>query len=179
LDWEWNYLLPNLEYQDRIIVEEDDIPFLRMVDNQGKILAERGDWRMVYVAPHYMYDWNRHLELLSKLTGKTTMEVDGMIRQVVPDLFPRFVGFLDLRLEINEGKSLAKSLPGIELKNVRYPVVRKDISDVENIARKIRQLEQERPSIFFIRARAYLVKEKKKIILPFEGVEKNDVLVKI
>lgn len=93
LIWDWDYLWPGYSPSSKIAVA--------LASTQPKL--------MVYMIPQLMYDWTKGLDSLSKVTGESTISIDRTIRRVVPDKFPRFVGYLDT----DESKALA--IPGVSL----------------------------------------------------------------
>lgn len=101
--WSWNYIWPDLTPESKIVIEEQD-----------KYTVDK--WKSVYIMPRVMFDWNQFLGLLSGATGKSTLEIDKKIKEVVPDKYPRFVGFLD-RSSGEEGIKKALSIPGVTLRD--------------------------------------------------------------
>ncbi len=178
LIWEWDYLYPNYEAESEIIINEKNIPFLRMENKQGIILAERKPWKTVYVIPRLMFDWNKYLNSLSEVTNSSKLEIDQAIKTVIPDQYPRFVGYLDPSLG-KEAIDKALSFPGVSLRDNDYAVVEKTIYPSQKILPLIKALHQKNPEIFYTRAEIYLRNnEDEKILIQFKNVALEDTIIK-
>jgi hypothetical protein len=152
LDWDWDYLLDGFNSETGLKIIDDTIPFYQLVANQKEVIAERGPWKMVYVIPRLMYDWNKHLNRLSEVTGMPTLEVDKQIRRFVPSDFPRFVGYLDPSLG-KSGIKMANDIKGVVLKDIDYAVIPPEAENNDWPMREIKRLTEDRPKIFYVRAK--------------------------
>lgn len=169
LDWSWDYLWENYNPELGIEIDEDTIPFYRLYNAQGSLMAYRGEWKMVYVIPRLMFDWNDHLNKLSELTNLRTMEIDERIKRFVPDRYPRFVGYLDPALG-DEGIEKAESVKGVVLKDIQYALVSDTFENKLLAKKKIDQLINKQPEIFFIRAEGSI---------DFPELPKGDIIIRL
>jgi hypothetical protein len=175
--WQWGYLWPGYSPETKIIVNEKTIPLLRIENNQGQILARRGQWSTVYIMPRVMFDWSKFLNRLAVVAGESSVELDKRIKRVVPDHYPRFVGYLDPALK--DGAQKAQAIPGVTLRTISYPVIVTQKSAAEEIARLIKTLQKERPELFYTQAEIYFQNGEEKIPLPFKSSGQKDVVVRI
>jgi hypothetical protein len=97
MKWNWDYLWPGFTPDSKLIIEPESS------------LVSR---KAVYIMPRVMFDWNKFLDELSDVTGESTTDLDIKIRSVVPDKYPRFVGFLE---EFKDEKAL--TIPGVTLRD--------------------------------------------------------------
>ena len=149
VDWRWDYLLPGWQSDSQLIAQPDSIAFWRMVDSKGQLLAQRGQWYMVYVRQQQMYDWNQSLNLMSELTGLTGLEVDQRVKWTVPEMKLRYVGYLDHRLDLANVKQKVDNSPAVELVPIQDAVV--VAADRDYVGSQINQLHQTRPALFYLR----------------------------
>jgi hypothetical protein len=177
--WHWDYLWPGYTPESKIVANEETIPLLRLENQEGTIIAKRGQWKTVYVIPRVMFDWNKHLKILSEVTGESTEAIDKRIRQVTPDHYPRFVGYLDPALG-EEGINKALSIPGVNLQDIDYPVIIENDASAENVAEIIRDICKKRPELFYVQAEVYLEDDSgNKVLIPFEEAEQKNVVIRI
>jgi len=172
LVWNWDYLYPGFKPGSEITVNEGTIPFLKMVDSEGQVVAERGEGKMIYVIPRVMLDWNWHLRELSGLTDLTTAEIDETIKRSIPDHYPRFVGYMDPRL-VPEKIEAVSSIPGVTLVNIDYVVLPKNNPNYG----AVKDLKTKRPELFYVEADAYVRKDGAEVRLPFSQIKEKDVIV--
>ncbi|HOX96115.1 MAG TPA: glycosyltransferase family 39 protein [Candidatus Woesebacteria bacterium] len=99
--WKWDYLLPGFSPDKKIEINEK-------IDTTQKVR------QAVYVIPRLMYDWGRYTSALSALTKMSDNKIDGIIRESIPDDFPRFVGYLNP--ELDKDTIERNTLPGISIK---------------------------------------------------------------
>lgn len=97
--WQWNYLWPGFDPAGKVEIK----------NTSSKPLTKAQ--RAVYVIPRLMYDWGKSTFALQSLTKMDNQAIDKKIREVIPDDFPRFVGYLDPGVDPD---TIKKSLlPGI------------------------------------------------------------------
>jgi hypothetical protein len=172
--WDWDYVLPGYTPGTKIEIQEGTIPLAKIVDSRGRTLATRGDWKMVYIFPRVMFDWNKYLADLAKVTGDEPHLVDRRIRQVVPDHFLRFAGYVNPALG-QEGLRQAADISGVHLRGVQYLNIL--AGDLEEVAKFIKAAQETSPELFYQRAQVYLEKDGQKIPLVFAGVESKDIVL--
>ncbi len=102
--WNWDYVWPQFTPGDKVIVVEE------------VHTAMKDKWKAVYIMPRVMFDWRGFLNRLSGVTGEGGVEIDQRLTQVVPDKYPRFVGFLDRSLG-EQGIKAALAIPGVTLRD--------------------------------------------------------------
>ena len=104
MKWKWDYLWSGFTPKSKLVIEEreDEI--------------EKDKWKAVYIMPRVMFDWNKHLGLLSQVTQESTITINNRMLEVVPDKYPRFAGFLDRSLGYN-GINQALAIPGVTLRD--------------------------------------------------------------
>lgn len=128
--WDWNYLWPGFTPASKVVVKE-------------KKFSKTG--KTIYVVPRLMFDWNKYLDTLSKITGEGSLEIDKRIKSVVPDQYSRCVGYLDpsaSKADIDK----ALSLPGVSLQDIYYPSAQVKYG--------------ENPELFYIPAEIYFENDK-------------------
>lgn len=178
VSWRWDYLWPGYTPESKIVVNEETIPLLRLENKDGVIMARRGKWKTVYLIPRVMFDWNKHLKSLSEVTGESTEEVDKRIRRVVPNHYPRFVGYLDLALG-QEGINKALSIPGVSLQDTPYLIPENNLSS-ESVSGLIKETQEKNPELFYIQAEVFLTNiSGEKVTLPFNKIEQKDVIIRM
>ncbi len=179
ISWQWDYLWPNYGPESKIVVNEKTIPLFRLIDKEGTVLAERGGWKVIYIIPRVMFDWNEHLASLSEVTGEDTMEIDKRVRGVIPDHYPRFVGYLDLGLgeeEINK----ASSIPGAVLQDIIYLIIVNKKIPTKDISEKIRLIQTRNPEFFYVQAEAYIENgDGERMAIPFKQVDQKDIIIQL
>jgi hypothetical protein len=175
--WKWEYLLEGYTLGDEIVVDEGEMVVSRIRDRNGMTLAERGDWKTVYVITRVMFDWSYHLNAISSVTGDPEGLIDERVRRVIPDHFPRFVGYLDPAIDDAEKK--AEEIPGVSLKDAKYLIpVNRD--NGEEISDMIRKLYNNRPELFYVRAVVNIKNsDGKSVPLKFDNVESEDVVLEL
>ena len=175
--WKCEYLLENYDFGDEITVDERDMVLKEIKDSGGRVLARRSEWESVYIIPRVMFDWNYHLRALSSLIGDPTTLIDKRVRRVIPDHFPRFVGYLDPSLRVEEVD--IEEIPGASFKDSQY-LIPVDRINSDEVSGKIRQLYNSRPELFYIRAEVYITnKEEKKIPIKFDNVKSEDIVLEL
>ena len=177
LDWNWDYLWPGFRPESKIVINEKSIPFLRMEDERGMVIARRAKGKVVYAIPRLMFDWGKHLNALADVTDEYS-EVDRRIKLVVPDQYPRFAGYLDPTLG-NEGIDKALSIPGVSLKDIDYIVIPKNIASTEYVLRLVRDLQRKNPELFYVEAEVYIKNKDEKILIPFKKPDQKNVVIKL
>ncbi|KKT83986.1 MAG: hypothetical protein UW80_C0003G0002 [Microgenomates group bacterium GW2011_GWC1_44_9] len=99
--WKWDYLWPGFDPRGRVEIEKT-----------SKLLKK--SQKAVYVIPRLMYDWGKYSQALSRLTRLGSSVVDKILREVIPDDYPRFVGYLDPGMDPDTLKN--NLLPGIAVR---------------------------------------------------------------
>jgi hypothetical protein len=141
------------------------------------VIARRTKGKAVYAIPRLMFDWNKHLNALADVTGESSLEVDRRIRLVVPDQYPRFVGYLDPTLG-DEGIDKALSIPGVSLKDIDYVIIPKNVTSTEYVLGLARELQRKNPELFYVEAEVYIKNKDEKILIPFKGPDQKNVVIK-
>ncbi len=95
LNWKWDYLLNNYDPTKKIIIEKEKIL------PKDKTLSLKS----IYIIPRLMSrTWSESLDSLAILTGQNNMDIDKQIKNVVPDQYPQFIGFLKPNLDLKDNK---------------------------------------------------------------------------
>lgn len=175
--WNGDLLWPGYRPSSKITVKEGTIALKRLESKEGSLLAERGKWKMVYMFPRVMFNWNKSLADLSEVTGDSPGVIDIRIRRVAPDHFVRFVGYLDPALGI-EGVNKVDLISGTKLRDADFLIIKN--GDKNEIANIIRSIQKDRPELFCMKADVSWADETgKKITLPFRCTEEKDVIIKL
>lgn len=175
--WTGDLLWPGYRSSSKISVKEETIALKKIENKNNEVLAVRGKWKMVYMFPRVMFNWNQNLKDLSEVTGENMQEIDSRIRGVVPDHFVRFVGYLDPALG-SEGAAEVDLISGAKLKDVDYLIIK--AGNREEAANIIRSLQRDRPELFYMQAIVSFTNENnQEVTLPFQSTEENDVVVKL
>jgi hypothetical protein len=175
LNWNWDYLWSGYTPDAQIKIDLGTIPITKIQDSSGRTLATRGPGQTVSVIPRLMFDWNQHLNALSRATGQPTTEIDHWIRLSVPDQYPRFVGYLDPSLGPSAADQ-ALAIPGVSLQDIDYLIPNSRYLDTAIHA--INQLHQDRPNLFYVQSDVSLVNGQKEIPLPFDRLSETNLVVK-
>lgn len=185
LVWKWEYLWPGFKPESQIIKEETTIPFLKAINVNDVPVLERGNWKMVYIIPRLMYDWGKASNALSDLTDKSTREVDKQLQSVIPDQYPRFVGYLTQKYG-EKGIEKALSIPGVRLIDIDYARISENVFDPlkpETFGYPLTVLKdqyQSRPELFYVQSNIYIKDSNgNRIQLPFEKYPEKDVIIRI
>lgn len=104
MKWKWDYLWPGFTPESKLVIEEREDAI------------KKDKWKAVYIMPRVMFDWNKHLGLLSMVTQESTITINDRMLEVVPDKYPRFAGFLDRSLG-SDGIDQALAIPGVTLRD--------------------------------------------------------------
>jgi len=98
--------------------------------------------------------------------------IDKRLKMVVPDKYPRFVGYLDPALG-QKGIDKALSIPGVSLEDFYYYIGAENIAADKRMENLILSTQKEKPEFFHVQAKIYLENEKgtKIPILSEEKVE--------
>lgn len=104
LNWSWDGLYKNY-------TPGSSVEFVRL---PGSPVAEYE----VYVIPRLMYDWIKSLDVLSYLTGMTTVAINKNLTSVVPNDFERFVGYLDKGVSARERDRVVKENGAVRIREV-------------------------------------------------------------
>jgi len=121
LIWDWNYLWPDYTPEKTITVDPSGAVPLSILDGRVQNVGNSNEWKAVYVIPRLMFDWSNYINKLGELTGKSSLEVDALLKKVVPDDYPRFVGYLPLdRQNLANEENL---LPGIIVSDVDFETI--------------------------------------------------------
>jgi len=178
LNWKWEYLWPGFNAESKIIIKEKTIPLLKVEDKNEVTILKRGEGKVVYIIPRIMFDWSKYLNALAEITGEQSTEIDRRVKTVVPDHYPRFVGYLNPALG-QEERNRALVIPGVTLEDVPYLVVDNSllVGDIHGLIEAIRQ---KNPELFYVQAEGYIEnKEGKRVLIPFKKFSQEDVIVKI
>jgi hypothetical protein len=100
--WKWDYLWPGFDPKGKIEINE-------------KLKTPIETKQAVYVIPRLMYDWGKYTTILSILTNIRDSQIDVILRESIPDDFPRFVGYINQEVDSDTVKR--NLLPGISIKN--------------------------------------------------------------
>jgi hypothetical protein len=100
--------------------------------------------------------------------------VDRRIRQVVPDHFLRFAGYVNPALG-QEGLRQAADISGVHLQDVQYLNIL--AGDLVEVAKFIKSTQENSPQLFYQRAKVYLEKDGQKTPIVFDGVESKDIVL--
>jgi len=123
LVWKWDYLWPGYDPKNKV-AKEKIIPFLKFDNNKAGV--QQGNRKAVYVIPRLMFDWNKYLNALAEITGESSLEIDKRLKRVVPDQYPRFVGYLSPALG-SEGEKKALKITGVSLRNIDCPITLENV----------------------------------------------------
>lgn len=176
LIWKWDYLWPKFSPDSKLVVEESNIPFLRMEDRQGRVLAVRSPGREVYIIPRLMFDWGKALNSLSEVVGESSLDVGEKMKVVIPDKYPRFAGYLDSGLG-EEGVKKALAIPGASLRDTGYVKVVDETYPPGHVSRMLKNLFKSQPDLFFPKAQIYLENSQgEKVPIPVKQLEQKDVV---
>lgn len=104
LDWSWDYLYKGYS-------PGANIRFVNIPDNRTKIYE-------VYIIPRLMYDWNKNLDNLSRLTGLSSVSINQNLTSVVPNDFERFVGYLQSGISASERDKIINDNGVVRIKEV-------------------------------------------------------------
>jgi hypothetical protein len=72
----------------------------------------------VYIIPRLMYDWNKNLDNLARLTGQPSIAINSSLTSVVPNDFERFVGYLHKNITDAERDRFIKDKGAVRIKEV-------------------------------------------------------------
>ena len=100
MNWNWDIIWPGFTPDSKLIIEEKTPSF-------GKAL---------YIIPRQMYDWTWYLNALSAVLKEGGIQVEQNIRTVVPDNYPRFVGFFPSGVT-QETLNKALEIPGTRIRD--------------------------------------------------------------
>lgn len=177
LKWNDDYLLKGYDKDSQIIINKKTIPFLKMIDNKGATMARRNKWHSIYIIPRLMFEWTKHLDLLSEITAQRGLETEKRIQRVIPDDFPAFVGYLDIKLgETGVDKALA--IKGVSIKEVEYPLLEERYRQDDNLIKRIRELEEQDPWLFKKEATGFVKNTQgEKFEIPFPTPPQRDVVI--
>ena len=104
LVWDWDYLWGGYSPDSTVVIKE------------GTNL--QNEHRLVYIIPRVMNPWNEFLDKLLAVTIEDRSTIDKSIRNVVPDHFPRFVGYMRPELTDLQGEEMVNKIPGATIKRV-------------------------------------------------------------
>ncbi len=152
LIWDWDYIWTGFTPQSELVIDEGTIPVTRLENSSGELIASRGQWQTVYAIPRLMYDWNKHLDALSKVTGLNSLEVDRVIKRSVPSDYPRFVGYLDPSKNLSVIQKQALDIKGVSLRPISFIVAPQHRKANPETTRIIYQAMEQQPSAFYVRA---------------------------
>ena len=152
LDWDWDYVWTGFTPQSELVIDEDTIPVTRLENNAGELIASRGKWKTVYVIPRLMYDWNKHIDALAKVTGLNPLEVDRRVKKTTPSDYPRFVGYLDPSKNLSIVEKQALEIKGVSLRPISFVIAPQHRKANSETTRIIYQALEEQPSAFDVRA---------------------------
>lgn len=156
LMWDWDYLWNGYGDGVELVVNEGQIPLEKVIDQNGKTQAIRGNWKAVYIIPRVMNPWNEFLDNLKTITLESRSEINSRIRSVVPDHFPRFVGYLDPRLSLEKGDETVRKIPGATLRDVSF-LVPLATANTDLLTPFIEKLLVDKPNLFVQKAQVYLM----------------------
>ncbi|MEK7155071.1 MAG: hypothetical protein AAB697_03005 [Patescibacteria group bacterium] len=100
MNWDWDIIWPGFTPDSKLVIEEKTPSF-------GKAL---------YIIPRQMYDWTWYLNSLSAVLKEGGIQVEQNIRTVVPDNYPRFVGFFPSGVT-PETLNKALEIPGTRIRD--------------------------------------------------------------
>ncbi|MEJ2347670.1 MAG: glycosyltransferase family 39 protein [Patescibacteria group bacterium] len=175
LVWDWKYLWEGFEPGTSILVREKQIP-LYIVEGQGGILATRAPGKEVYIIPRVMLDWAWHLGKLSELTGESTLTIDERVKRSIPDHYPRFIGYLDPRLDYQDVKD--SNVPGVTFKDVNYIKISDGKLGTEGEIKDFYKFLAEDNELLDVQADIFLLDEKGQIINQIKeaGIGQNKII---
>lgn len=175
-EWPWSFLWPGFGPGSNLTIKEGSIPLAKIETTKEQTLAIKNPGKLVYVFPRVMFDWNKHLKLLSNITGETEKEVNERARRAVPDHRVRYIGYLNPAFD-KEGIEKAYQVPGVELKETSYLTV---LKEPELTAKLIGKLQKEKPELFYVRAEAFVENSQgQKYPILFKGVEQKETIIKV
>lgn len=159
--WNWDMLWPGYDPSFQIIVERKETsPSVNYT---------------VYVIPRLMYDWCQSLNDFSLLIGKSSLDVDSKIKQVIPDDFPRFIGILNRKLG-SGGVTQAEAIKGVVLRKTDYPIILTDLPQANLEADYLSALQKDNPELFYPQANIFMEDNQgEKIEIPFPDVLLTDL----
>jgi hypothetical protein len=149
--WDWDIVWDGYTPDSKIVKKEGTIPFYRLINDRGDILAERGSWKTLYIIPRVMFDWTAHLNMMDDVTSQSSVDINIKLKSVVPDHYPRFVGYIDPLLG-DEGIKRAREIPGALLKDIDYAVIGSNYLGNEGVGRKISEERHKHPELFYVSA---------------------------
>lgn len=145
LNWKWEYIYPNYSPETNIVISSEMFKIKAVTQSQKTVLVS-GLRPAVYAIPRLMSDWNKHNDMIAKITMQKPSESEKIIRSVVPDKYPIFIGLLDPR--IANYKELIKDIPSIQIKEIYSLVPFNNKIDLENYVSTINRILKENPSQF-------------------------------
>lgn len=104
LNWSWDYVYKDYLPNAKINFKHLPVKLTRVYE--------------VYVIPRLMYDWNKNLDKLSRLTGRPRVDINNMLQQIVPNDFERFVGYLHEDIKELERNELLKDNGVVRVREV-------------------------------------------------------------
>ncbi len=104
LNWSWNYVYKGY-------TPGSTVKFVTTPESLIKVYE-------VYIIPRLMYDWNKNLDNLARLTGLSSVSINKNLTSIVPNDFERFVGYLHKNITDAERDKLIKDNGAIRIKEV-------------------------------------------------------------
>lgn len=134
-NWNWEYLLPGLTANAHLEITPGTTNLSNLYNKQGQLIAVPGDWYLVCIIPRLMYDWNKSINEISRLTFINSHEINNILRKSIPDDFVRCIW--PLRTDVEPTSALSSSLNSIRLKNYQYLVPINKYKNKQDVAEQI------------------------------------------
>ncbi len=171
LVWDWDYLWPGYGPQSQIKIENADrIPLKEILDEAGQTVAVRSAGKAVYAIPRVLRI-PQDTDLLAQVVGESGDDELALIQKVIPDHYPRFVGYLDPTLGADrEARALA--INSVTFREVEYL---RTVAVAKTAVPLIARARQEHPELFYQPAKVWLQTDSGWVELPLVYPKVKDV----